>query len=509
MRRKMASNLTVKKGFLGRLAQNEAGNVLFITAAAIFLLLAIAGVGVDASRAYLTHTRLQQACDAGILAGRKVMGSTGELSDPVKAAIRDYVRFNLPGSIKGQFSNDTSIAPTLSPNDEIDLTLSTRLNTVILHMFGKHNIDMSVNCSARNDYSNIDIALVLDTTGSMACKPERNSTDCSNWINGLRPYSGSKHGKTMTIGGKTVTYVQEEISGGGNISRMQVLRDALASFKTQMAVIETEFAKADSASRKRIRYAVVPFSQMVNVGNSIGTNGTTLYSRQPGWFNKTISYIGTCYSGRYSYECTQTDTVTDNWIKQSWDGCVEERATINTITPSNSYIMKGPYKNLPAGAHDLQIDEAPTNSATRWTIAKPSLMSNRQYACPRAMMEFQEINNSNFNNYFAFNNGFVANGGTYLDLGMLWAARFLSREGLWASENPSEHNGWPVQRYVIFMTDGTVDTGNSGYSAYGPENYFRRITTDGTANTNNSNHTARWLMSCSAVKNMDTKIFVI
>lgn len=476
--------------------------MLAISAAALIPLTAVIGSGVDMSRAYLTRTRLQQACDAGVLAGRKVMGSTGQINTAVSTAVRDYVRFNLPTDVAPAFTDDSTINPTLGTNDELNLTLSTHLDTTVMQLFGKQDFALSVDCSARNDYSNIDIVLVLDTTGSMACKAARTSSQCSS-------YANSNSNRTMKVGGKTVTYVAEEVEDSVNISRMQVLRNALASFKAQMAIIETQFANASENTRKRVRYAVVPFSQMVNAGLSIGSNGTTLYSRQPGWFNSDLSYNSTCGSGRSSYSCTVTATHNSNWINNTWDGCVEERATINTITPTNTYSMVGPSRNLPAQAHDLQIDEMPTSTETRWTMADKSYFGSAQYACPRAMLELQPMSNTDFNNYFAFSNGFVANGGTYLDIGLLWAARLLSRSGLWSADNPAIHNGWPVSRYVIFMTDGEMDTGNSGYGAYRPENTYRRITTNGSATTSNENHTARWLMICTAIKNMDAKIFAI
>ena len=61
-------------GFLGRLARDVRGNTLAMIAASIFPLLGLIGGGIDMSRIYLTKSRMQQACDAGALAGRKIMG---------------------------------------------------------------------------------------------------------------------------------------------------------------------------------------------------------------------------------------------------------------------------------------------------------------------------------------------------------------------------------------------------------------------------------------------------
>ena len=62
-----------RKGFLTRLARDVRGNTLAIVGAALVPLAGMIGSGVDMSRAYMAKTRLQSACDAAALAGRRVM----------------------------------------------------------------------------------------------------------------------------------------------------------------------------------------------------------------------------------------------------------------------------------------------------------------------------------------------------------------------------------------------------------------------------------------------------
>ena len=488
------------RGFLGSLARDTRGNVLAIVAAAILPMTAFVGAGLDLSRAYLVRTRLQQACDAGVLAGRRTMGAGGSLTTSVTDQVTSYVNFNFP-----QRSLDTTafpVTPTLtSATDTINLTLSTTMNTAIMRLFGTATIPVSVTCSARDDYANIDIVLVLDTTGSMACAPSRTASSCST-------YANSQLGKILQVAGKDVTYVGEEYSGLTNVSRMQGLRDALKSLQAQMGIIESQFAAASSSSRKRIRWAIVPFSQMTNPGFSTGPAGTTLYSRNPSWFNTSGSYrYSACNYEDYRCAYGAATTAHDaNWISKTWDGCVEERGTSNLITGTSNYQIPG---NLPGAAYDLKFDEQPTSAERRWTMADPNATGIAQYACPKPMRELGAISANDFNNYFAFNNGFVANGGTYLDIGMLWAARFLSRTGLWGTENPEFYNGFPVKRYVILMTDGEMDTGNLGYGAYAQEYFWKRITNNGDRDTSDDNHSKRLLMTCAAIKNMEAQIYAI
>ncbi|HVJ25925.1 MAG TPA: pilus assembly protein TadG-related protein, partial [Vicinamibacterales bacterium] len=66
---------TEPSGFFARLARDRAGNTLAMIAAAIAPIMAMVGGGVDMGRSYLAQARLQQACDAGVLAARKRLGS--------------------------------------------------------------------------------------------------------------------------------------------------------------------------------------------------------------------------------------------------------------------------------------------------------------------------------------------------------------------------------------------------------------------------------------------------
>ena len=89
MRAKIETNET--RGVLGRLLADQAGNVVAIMAAALIPLVGIVGGGVDMSRAYMTKARLQAACDAGALAGRRAMTN---LTYPTSAQQRATTMFN-------------------------------------------------------------------------------------------------------------------------------------------------------------------------------------------------------------------------------------------------------------------------------------------------------------------------------------------------------------------------------------------------------------------------------
>jgi Flp pilus assembly protein TadG len=81
--------------FLGRLRRDVRGNTLAIMAAAMIPLIAMIGSGIDTTRAYMAQNRFRQACDAGALAGRKLLVGT-TVSDAVRNEATKYFRFNFP-----------------------------------------------------------------------------------------------------------------------------------------------------------------------------------------------------------------------------------------------------------------------------------------------------------------------------------------------------------------------------------------------------------------------------
>src|ERR1044072_4624513 len=84
-----------RKSFLARLARDARGNTLAIVGAALVPLAGMIGSGVDMSRAYMAKSRLQSACDAAALAGRRVM-QNDTLNTAVTSEATRFFNFNFP-----------------------------------------------------------------------------------------------------------------------------------------------------------------------------------------------------------------------------------------------------------------------------------------------------------------------------------------------------------------------------------------------------------------------------
>ena len=188
-------------------------------AAAIAPIMALVGGGVDMGRSYLSQSRLQQACDAGVLAARKRLGSqaavTGEI--PADAAEIGQRFFNINFRTGSYGTEHRSFVMTLEDDFAISAVATVDVPTTIMAMFGFDKVPVRVACEAQLNVANTDIMMVLDVTGSM-----------------------------------------RETNPGDSVSRLAALKATVRSFYDQMS--------AAAQPGTRVRYGFVPYSTNVNVG---------------------------------------------------------------------------------------------------------------------------------------------------------------------------------------------------------------------------------------------------
>ncbi|MFL0356551.1 pilus assembly protein TadG-related protein [Erythrobacter sp. GH1-10] len=232
-----------QKTFWRRLATDPTANTIVISAAALVPLMAMVGGGVDASRYYMAESRLQAACDAGALAARRAMDQDTFASEHETIA-NNFFDQNYRD---GQFGMEDLTRTYIGTADgKVQGTATGRLPTTIMDAFGYDEFNLTVECEADINISNTDIMFVLDVTGSMNCAPDN-------------PGGGSC-GNTPDPG-----------------SKIDALRSATLTFYDTV-----EAATSDTA---QVRYGIVPYSNAVNVGNSLDrawlADTHTYQSREP------------------------------------------------------------------------------------------------------------------------------------------------------------------------------------------------------------------------------------
>ena len=205
--------------FLAALARDRKGNTLAIIAASIAPIMAMVGGGVDMGRSYLAQARLQQACDAGVLAARKRLGSEAAISGdlPENTGLIGQRFFNVNFREGAYNSTDRSFIMTLEEDYAVSGVAEVTVPTTIMRIFGFNEVPIRVNCEAQINFNNTDVMMVLDVTGSM-----------------------------------------NETNPGDSASRLDTLRSTVKGFHAQLA--------AATAAGTRIRYGFLPYSTNVNVG---------------------------------------------------------------------------------------------------------------------------------------------------------------------------------------------------------------------------------------------------
>lgn len=210
----MGSSTAGKAGLLTRLARDRAGNTLAITAAAIVPLIALIGGGVDISRIYLAKTRLQQACDAGALAGRKSMTGITWTTQNLGTA-NNFFHTNFPDGKFG--AGNPTVTYSASNTGAVTGVANIVMPMTLMGVFNAGDKALTANCTADLQLPNTDVMFVLDTTLSM-----------------------------------------NDINPGDSVSRIVALRSSVQDFYTQLQQVKPAGA--------HIRYGFVPYSSTVNVG---------------------------------------------------------------------------------------------------------------------------------------------------------------------------------------------------------------------------------------------------
>jgi Flp pilus assembly protein TadG len=171
-------------GVMSRLLKNEEGNIIALLAATVIPVVGLVGGGVDMSRIYLTQSRLQGACDAGALIGRKTMGlgTWAANNNAAKTQAEKLFDQNFPSGVYGT----TSLVRSFSEaNGNVTGTASVSIPMTFMRALGQESEVVTVNCQAELRVPNTDVMFVLDTTGSMD-QAIPNSGSSERKIDGLR-----------------------------------------------------------------------------------------------------------------------------------------------------------------------------------------------------------------------------------------------------------------------------------------------------------------------------------
>lgn len=146
---------------LGRTFKNDTRAAIAIAFALMApVIVGAAGMALDYSQAYLVQQRLSQALDAAALS------AAASSTDPttIEARVRDFFAVNYPESKLGV----TFEPVVLVSGDDITVTGTAHYDTSFLRIIGINSVPVEAITVVRREIQGIEVALVLDVTGSMA-----------------------------------------------------------------------------------------------------------------------------------------------------------------------------------------------------------------------------------------------------------------------------------------------------------------------------------------------------
>ena len=434
---------------LVRFARRRDGNIALIFGLCAIPVIVGAGVAIDAGRAYMVKMELESALDSSALA---VASSSGLTAAQLQSRLQSYFSANYASA--SAISQDLTVTMTDPTQPVINVTATAQVPTTFLRLVDIDTVTVAANNQVTKGTNALELALVLDNTGSMMCG-DGYPTTCDT----------PSHISTLRTDGQDI--------------------------------IDTLFA--DSADPSMLKIAIVPYVTAVNIGPAMSQSGI-LNTNVPSTSGVYYDYKGVAIKdptgANIVFDSTQTSTATN-----AWKGCVVE-----PTLPNEDASGDGPDITEPAGgwtgatmgswwtAYYWKSGTATsyngfnTESDNTWYITTKNPKQKIQYeeidgnvstatddsygpnlSCPTPLVRLtntQATLDSAMQNMTAW-----ANSGTAITVGMIWGWRALSPNPPFADGQPY---GTPsLVKAVVLETDGNAEVGGNtqsntdDYTGYG------------------------------------------
>jgi Flp pilus assembly protein TadG len=437
-----------------RLAQrfrlSERGNVAITFGFAMLPLIGAVGAAVDYSRANAVKASMQAALDATALALSKSASSMDSATLQSTALKYFTANFNHPEA------TNISITPVYSSQGATSLTVngSVDVPTVFVGVLGINKITLRATNTATWGSSRLQVALVLDNTGSMAQNSKMSAlqTATKNLLSQFQSAASvngdvyvsiipfvkdvnvgssnssatwldfSKDWTNLAVGGHDST--PSSSVGPGSSCPYSSWSDGYTCV-TQAGGSTTTSNIPSSGSNKGY---ICP-SNSIGCYDSVAQSSTTTKTVSSCWGYSSCS----CTGSWWNQVCTATVTTTGyshTWFadKTKWNGCVTDRGA--TTAPGTT------------AGHDQDVVAPTISDAT-------TLFPAEKYsACPQAMMGLSY----DWTGMTSLVNNMSPNGSTNQPIGLVWG--WMSLVGGGPFSVPTTNSSYTYNKIIILLTDG-------------------------------------------------------
>jgi len=418
---------------LRRLLTAREGSVFIIVGAAIFMLVGAVGVAVDVGRGQMAQTKLQNALDAaGLAAGASVN------SQDLEAEVMKYLTINFTQGTLG--ATITDVNPVLSSDGTLlTVTASATMPTSVMKVFGHETMELQAETEVTRTQKGMELAMVLDITGSMAGSKLTALQTASNDLLEIVFGSGNTTAENLWVG--IVPFSMGVNVGPSRTNWLNAAAYTALDWGTTSwrGCTEARWTTGnDMTDATPGEEAFLPYYWADDANNNwMNTSTTTLCG--PTSSNSCRCTVATGgYTGG-TYACGSTVS-----------GKTTTRIYCNNQTSSSS---RRCYRDVTPSSYSISNSQGPN---TYCPTSQVTPLTNQRATLQTAISNLSAV------------------GGTHIPIGAVWGWRLLSPKwrGLWggvmdANSLPLDYDTDLMIKAVILMTDGENTMYNSADGAYG------------------------------------------
>lgn len=155
------------KSLMTRFAQAKRGNVAIIAALAIIPIVTVAGFALDFQMTVTKKSKVQYAIDGAVLSAVKSL-EANKTKDEVTAEANAYFK-EILGLANDTFLDCSPLNMIFAEdNEELEARVHCTNDTTLSKVAGKHYMEFNVSSAATYGQGSLEVAMVLDITGSMS-----------------------------------------------------------------------------------------------------------------------------------------------------------------------------------------------------------------------------------------------------------------------------------------------------------------------------------------------------
>jgi len=390
-------NFRKMKKLVLRYCLNVSGAIAIAFAVMAPVVVGASGMALDFAQAYLVQQRLAQALDASTLAA--AASSTDEAA--IRQKVLDFFAVNYADEALGvAFDPEVVVS-----GDQITVTGNAYYQTFFLRVIGIDTINIDARTVVQREVQGIEVALVMDNTGSMAT---------NNNIAALRSAASN------------FVYIMYGINpdDAANVSSYDELDD--------LASRDVRF----------IKVGLVPYSTSVNVGPyGLGENFDGGFYDSP-FVNNPRDFEFSLSDNNQWRGCVLADDYPDDTLDHDgpWEMYRYCRDDFDNPTCDTKQVCTGKKKNK-------TCTTVPRNHPNNICPRTPITPLSTSPAVLKASIDTMQADGHTLGNY-----------------GMVWGGRVISPE--YPFEEGASWGNEYYRKAVVMMTDG-VNTMHPHYSAYG------------------------------------------